>query len=111
MYTRVHIYTYMHTGTDLFPYKVQVLTGTCPGASTNANVYIVLHGLNNDTGKIWLDNGRRTFLLGQNDEFDVSSSVMVSPLEMVTVGHDNSGPGPGWFLDKVINTSLFRDVN
>ena len=78
-----------------------MLTGTCPGAGTNANVYIILHGRDNHSGKIWLDNGRRTFLPGQQDEFDIATNVRVFPLEMVTVGHDNSGPGPGWFLDKV----------
>lgn len=89
----------MHT--ELFPYKVQVSTGTCPGAGTNANVYIILHGRDSHTGKIWLDNGRRTFLPGQCDEFDVTASDRVSPIETLTVGHDNSGPGPGWFLEKV----------
>lgn len=38
---------------------------------------------------------------GQNDEFEITTSVQVSPLESVTIGHDNSSPGPGWFLDKV----------
>ena len=27
--------------------------------------------------------------------------VLVSPLEQVIVGHDNSGVGPRWFLEKV----------
>ena len=90
-----------HTHTELFRYKIQVSTGTCPGAGTNANVYVILHGRDNHTGKIWLDNGRRTLLPGQCDEFDVTASDKVSPLETLTVGHDNSGLGPGWFLDKV----------
>lgn len=86
---------------ELFPYKVHVLTGTRPGAGTNANVYMILHGRDKHTGKIWLDNGQRSFLPGQNDEFEITTSVQVSPLESVTIGHDNSSPGPGWFLDKV----------
>ena len=80
----------MYTCTESFPYKVQTLTGTCPGVGTNANVYIILHDRDNHSGQIWLDNGRRTFLPGQQDEFDTTANVRVFPLETVTIGHDNS---------------------
>ncbi len=26
---------------------------------------------------------------------------MLSPLSRIDIGHDNSGPGAGWFLDRV----------
>lgn len=29
---------------------------------------------------------------------------MLSPLDKVEIGHDNTGTGPGWFLDKVVVT-------
>ena len=30
----------------------------------------------------------------------------VGPMKRVRIGHDNSGMGPGWFLDKVIVDDL-----
>ena len=29
-------------------------------------------------------------------------AVNVGPLQGIIIGHDNSGPGPGWFLDHVM---------
>ena len=84
------------------PYTIHVTTGNCPGAGTNTNVYITLHdGEGGDSGRIWLDNSQRSFLPGHTDTFEVISPQLLSPVEMVTVGHDNTGIGPGWFLEKV----------
>ena len=50
-------------------------------------------------------------------------SVDVGPVALVTIGHDDSGPGAGWFLDEVqfelinlsihlfIMTKIFRVTN
>ena len=35
------------------------------------------------------------------DEFFIEA-VSLKALEKVRVGHDSSGPGAGWFLDKVV---------
>ena len=78
------------------------MTSSQPGSGTNANVYLILHGRDSHSDKIWLDNGQRTFLSGQTDRFEVNTSRSFSPLEAVTVGHDNSGPSPGWFLNEVL---------
>ncbi len=87
-----------------YPYTVQVITGSRPGAGTNANVYVTLHGEGGrgDSGTLWLDGGGRTLRPGQTDSFSVTSPTLVSPLEMVTVGHDNSGVCPGWFLEGLV---------
>ena len=96
---------YIHTITSHtltgYPYTLHITTGDRPGAATNANVYVVLHGREGESGKVWVESGRRSLLAGQTDRFEVCSPRLVSPLEQVTVGHDNSGVGPGWFLEQV----------
>lgn len=99
-HTCTYTYTHLYTGPS-FVYTVQTLTGRRPGAGTNANVYIILHDHNSHSDKIWLDNSRRSFLSGQRDTFEVKTGRLFSTLEAVTVGHDNSGPSPGWFLEQV----------
>jgi len=84
-----------------YPYTLHITTGDRPGAATNANVYVVLHGRDGESGKVWLESGQRSLLAGHMDTFAVRSPRLVSPLEQVIVGHDNTGVGPGWFLEKV----------
>ena len=64
-------------------------------------MYVVLHGREGESGRVWVESGKRSLLAGQTDRFEVRSPRLVSPLEQVTVGHDNSGIGPGWFLEEV----------
>lgn len=87
-----------------YPYTLQITTGDRPGSGTNANVYVTLHGegVEGDSGRLWLEGGGRTLRPGQTDRFSVTSSVLLSPVEALTVGHDNSGVCPGWFLEKVV---------
>ncbi len=86
-------------------YRVTVDTGDRPGAGTSAEVYVVLCGGpqsgSGSSGKLWLDNGQRALLPGQRDVFVATSPTLVSPLESLTIGHDNTGPSPGWFLEEV----------
>lgn len=42
------------------------------------------------------------------DEF-IIEAVDLKKLEKIRIGHDNSGTGPGWFLDKVIIQKLNSD--
>ena len=39
----------------------------------------------------------------QVDQFDIEA-VKLQALEKIRVGHDGSGPGAGWFLDKIVIT-------
>ena len=107
IYLSIYIYlsiniplTPSHTSPG-YPYTVRITTGDRLGAATNANVYVVLHGRGGESGKVWLESGQRSLLAGRTDTFEVRSPQLVSPLEQVIVGHDNSGVGPGWFLEKV----------
>ena len=53
------------------------------------------------SGRLWLESAGQTLLPGQTDSFSLISSRLVTPVETLTIGHDNSGPSPGWFLEKV----------
>jgi hypothetical protein len=90
------------------PYKISVSTGDVPNAGTSAKVFIVMHGGPNgkkDSGKIMLEGGK--FQKGRTDIFEIPIAEELSPLTYIDIGHDNSGPGPGWFLDKVRNKLRF----
>ena len=40
------------------------------------------------------------FTPAREDVFVIDTPAL-GPLEKIRVGHDNSGPGPAWFLEKV----------
>ncbi|XP_064633987.1 lipoxygenase homology domain-containing protein 1-like isoform X3 [Lineus longissimus] len=85
------------------PYQIRMTTGDVRLAATSARVFIILYGGKDgeeNSGKIWLDNGQ--FQRGKTDIFDVEVVKMLMPLTRIDVGHDNSGPGPGWYLDKAV---------
>ena len=84
------------------PYILHIHTGDVKNATTSAKVFIELvggrHG-DESSGRIMLSDGE--FKRGKVDVLHVESERMLSPLSYVIIGHDNSGSGPGWFLDKV----------
>ena len=95
------------------PYHLHITTGDMRNASTNAKVYVILHGGEdgeNNSGKLWLQNDKKdNFERGRTDIFSVETTEMLSPLHHLTIGHDNSGLGAGWYCEKVqnlINLSL-----
>ena len=87
------------------PYHIHVTTGDVRNASTNARVYVILHGGEdgeNNSGKLWLQNEKKdNFERGRTDIFTVETTEMLSPLHHLTIGHDNSGLGAGWYCEKV----------
>nr|XP_015208918.1 PREDICTED: oxygen-regulated protein 1 [Lepisosteus oculatus] len=85
-------------------YQVQVHTGSKPGAETDASVYINIFGTRGDTGKRKLHqslNHKLKFQQGQVDIFNIEA-VSLEKLRKVVIGHNGTGPGDGWFLEKVI---------
>ncbi|CAL1545487.1 unnamed protein product [Lymnaea stagnalis] len=80
---------------------ITVKTGDKADAGTDARVYIIMYGLKGleTSGKIWLDNG--ALKRNKIDIFNVVVDKMISPLSKIEIGHDNTGAGPGWFLDSV----------
>lgn len=90
------------------PYHIHVTTGDVRNASTNARVYVILHGGEdgeNNSGKLWLQNEKKdNFERGRTDIFTVETTDMLSPLHHLTIGHDNSGLGAGWYCEKVMSS-------
>ncbi|XP_022094211.1 lipoxygenase homology domain-containing protein 1-like isoform X2 [Acanthaster planci] len=83
-------------------YKVHIFTGNKRGAGTDSNVFVTIFGESGeDSGERKLTNSKNNFERGREDVF-VLEAAALGPLEKIRIGHDNSGPGPAWFLDKVI---------
>ncbi|KAH3764217.1 hypothetical protein Pelo_3920 [Pelomyxa schiedti] len=82
-------------------YRITTVTADKRGAGTDANVYINIHGENGDSGVRSLDAPGNTFERGKSDDFGVEC-VDLGKIVQITIGHDNKGVGPDWFLDKVI---------
>ncbi|XP_055956181.1 lipoxygenase homology domain-containing protein 1 [Patella vulgata] len=84
-------------------YSVMVYTGKEKGAATAANVYVNLFGENGDCGRRLLHQTKNSkkFQAGQVDVFEVEG-VYLGRLSKCLVGHDGTGAGDGWFLDKIV---------
>ena len=90
---------------------VKVYTSNLNGKKmegTDANVYVSLVGPKlNETGDSMLDKKKATsknkdlFEEGQCDEFVITSPADIKSVKKVRIGHDNSGLGAGWHLNKV----------
>uniref|UniRef100_A0A3Q2ZDP0 Lipoxygenase homology PLAT domains 1b n=1 Tax=Kryptolebias marmoratus TaxID=37003 RepID=A0A3Q2ZDP0_KRYMA len=84
-------------------YTLKIKTGEKEYAGTDANVFAILFGENDDTGEkspLFLSFITNKFEQGQINEFTVEA-VDLGDLEKLRIGHDNSGGSPGWFLDWV----------
>lgn len=91
------------TYAPLIKYKIEVTTGDRRGAGTDANVYLTIYGANGDSGQRKLEGPGNLFERAQTDTFGFDL-VDLGELKKITIGHDNSGFGPSWFLDKVVIT-------
>ncbi|XP_052774352.1 lipoxygenase homology domain-containing protein 1-like isoform X2 [Mya arenaria] len=87
----------------LIKYQVDVITGDMWGGGTDANIYITIYGDRGDTGvrQLYAETKGVYFKQGQLDSFEVEA-VSLGHLKRIIIGHDGTGPGNGWFLDKVI---------
>jgi hypothetical protein len=82
-------------------YRVAVETGNVWFAGTDANVYITLIGSKGTSEERLLDTpGHDDFEAGNTDIFELVMQD-VGDVRQVRIRHDNSGAGPGWFLNKV----------
>ncbi|KAM7415994.1 hypothetical protein PAMA_018188 [Pampus argenteus] len=84
-------------------YTLKIKTGEKKYAGTDANVFAILFGENDDTGIVNLKackNYKNKFEQGMINEFTVEA-VDLGDLEKLRIGHDNSGGSSGWFLDWV----------
>ncbi|CAF0968400.1 unnamed protein product [Rotaria sp. Silwood1] len=85
-------------------YIVDVYTGNKIGAGTDANVFINIYGECGDTGVRSLEyslKNKNKFEKNQVDSF-IIESVLLKQIRKIQIGHDGTGVGSGWFLNKVI---------
>ncbi|XP_048753808.2 lipoxygenase homology domain-containing protein 1-like [Ostrea edulis] len=91
-------------------FHIKVTTGKKFGGATQANVYVILHGDEGNSGRIQLKNvasdshDDENFQLGKTDEFVVESSNKIGKLVKLNIGHDNLEAGiesADWYLEKV----------
>lgn len=76
-------------------------------AGTNANVFITLFGKTGTTQKMHLKNNSKTlFNRGSSDLFKVRCNC-VGPMKKIRIEHDNTGIGPGWYLERVSHLFTF----
>lgn len=94
-------------------YSVTVVTGDADNAGTDANVFITLIGTNGKSKEILLDNPTNNFEKEHIDVFNLNSTdignVDLGEIKQIRVRHDNSGIGPGWFLNYVTVDNLDTD--
>ncbi len=84
-------------------YVVRVKTGTKFLSGTDANVTLVMNGSLRTSEKFVLNpliNGN-AFENGQLDTAALSGVQNVGEITSITISHDNSGIGPGWYLEYV----------
>jgi hypothetical protein len=81
-------------------YKVNIETADVRGAGTDANVFIQLFGKAGDSGLINLEGDHDAFERGKKTTFGLEL-VEIDDISKVKLGHDNSGPFPGWYCSKV----------
>lgn len=83
-------------------YKVQVFTSADRGAGTDANVNLRIKGASGrDSGPLKLETSKNNFERGREDIFFFELPDL-GDLTEIDIGHDNSGVGSQWKLDKVL---------
>ncbi|GFR41097.1 hypothetical protein Agub_g1741 [Astrephomene gubernaculifera] len=86
-------------------YKVTVYTSDIKFAGTDANVFIEVHGEMDGqpttTGRATLNNSKNNFERAAVDVFSLANLPNVGVIKRIVIGHDNSGPGAAWHLNKV----------
>ncbi|XP_056146384.1 lipoxygenase homology domain-containing protein 1 [Lampris incognitus] len=88
----------------LIKYRVTICTGNVSGSGTDASVFLTIFGDLGDTGERLMfmsQTNVNKFEKGNHDEFLIES-VTLGQVRRVRVGHDGSGGGCGWFVDKVM---------
>ncbi|GLC44364.1 hypothetical protein PLESTF_000049800 [Pleodorina starrii] len=86
-------------------YKISVYTSDIKFAGTDANVFIEVHGEMDGhpatTGRVALNNSKNNFERAAVDVFSFPNLLNVGVMKRIVIGHDNSGAGSAWHLNKV----------
>uniref|UniRef100_A0A8C2K356 Lipoxygenase homology domains 1a n=1 Tax=Cyprinus carpio TaxID=7962 RepID=A0A8C2K356_CYPCA len=84
----------------LINYEVTVVTGDVWTGGTNANVFLQIYGEEGKTELIQLKSRSNNFERGTTEIFKIEA-LDVGRVYKIRIGHDGSGIGAGWFLEKV----------
>uniref|UniRef100_A0AAY4CCY2 PLAT domain-containing protein n=1 Tax=Denticeps clupeoides TaxID=299321 RepID=A0AAY4CCY2_9TELE len=84
----------------LINYEVTVITGELFAAGTNANVFLQIYGDQGKTELLTLKSRSNNFEKGTTEIFKIEAAD-VGKIFKIRIGHDGSGLGSGWFLEKV----------
>lgn len=68
---------------------------------------ITVYGIQGDSGPIQLPATKASFEPGGVDVFDVELPYL-GPMDKVMIGHDATGRGSGWHLDRVVVRNMMR---
>uniref|UniRef100_A0A8D1DX78 PLAT domain-containing protein n=1 Tax=Sus scrofa TaxID=9823 RepID=A0A8D1DX78_PIG len=84
-------------------FSVTIKTGDKKNAGTDANVFITLFGTQDDTGMTLLKSSKTNSDKFERDSIEIFTveTLDLGDLWKVRIGHDNTGKGPGWFVDWV----------
>ncbi len=81
---------------------LQVYTSDIRGAGTDANISLTMFGAaGSSAGPFKLETSKNNFERGAEDIFFVEHPD-VGDIKEIEIGHDNSGPSPGWHLQQVV---------
>lgn len=85
-------------------YKISFYTENKPGAGTRADIYIQMFGENGDGDIINIKNkdGIKDGSIFEHE----TPMKQLGTLKKIKVGHNNQGPHPNWFLNKIIISDL-----
>uniref|UniRef100_A0A672RND8 Lipoxygenase homology domains 1a n=1 Tax=Sinocyclocheilus grahami TaxID=75366 RepID=A0A672RND8_SINGR len=84
----------------LINYEVTVVTGDVWTGGTDANVFLQIYGEEGKTELIQLKSRSNNFERGTTEIFRIEG-LDVGRVYKIRIGHDSSGIGAGWFLEKV----------
>lgn len=86
-------------------YEISVFTSDKSGASTSANPYIVLYGMDVHTQKVDLCKNKAErsgkFKKGSCDKFVLELDDIGREITKIRLGHDNRGSDPSWHVERV----------
>lgn len=91
-------------------YEITVITGDKIGAGTDANVYITIYGKNGQTAKLPLKSKTKNVFERNTSDIFTEKANCVGPLTKIRIEHDNTGAGPGWYLERV-SACLYLRLN
>uniref|UniRef100_A0A673VN22 Oxygen-regulated protein 1 n=1 Tax=Suricata suricatta TaxID=37032 RepID=A0A673VN22_SURSU len=82
-------------------WKVTIVTGDLENAGTTATVSLCVYGEVSCSGPIILGSGKyQLFNSNSADIFKVNLKD-IGEIYKIRIGHDNSGPDPGWYLEDI----------